>query len=1184
MPTTTYAVNDVNAWFQAIQYRNGPDAQVNALVSGLNAGVFTAQSVQNQIINDEYTTKYVDPVIYLYKAVLGRNPDHDGAQNFIAALASNPSTLNQIADELSRSTEAAARFDSSSDAALIQTLFQNVLGRAPAPAETIYYQNALSSGVSRAAVINGFAQSPEFTSTHAQEIAQFHALQIVSATSGTTASPTTPTQPTYTAADINGWYQSIQFRDGPVATVSSFVALLNNHTMTAQQVQQSIVSDSFCANYVNPIVRLYQAAFNRVPDNDGQNRWVDLAASGDSLQNIANGFANSPEFLALYGVNASAPINAALLTGFYQNILGRAPDAAGYGYWLNSGLTVGQVLNQFAQSSEFILKSSELVANFQAAQLQHTVPGYAVPLGYFATSHQDTTAPTATVVAATIAPSGGAVVQSSEVGGAYLVRDTVNVTNVASILGAGDQNFNAVAIASANKNTNLSATGLVDGVYKVYTVDASGNLSAAAANLVTVDATAPTLSSSTPSDNATGVAVGANIVLAFTEAVKAGTGNIQIFNADTGALVETIAANGSRVQFNGSAVTINPMANLAQGTSYYVKVDNAAITDMAGNAYAGITNPAALNFRTANAAPAPALDTTAPTLSSSSPLDNATAVAVGSNLVLTFSEAVQAGTGNIVIKKASDNSLVTSIAVTDSSQVSISGTGVTINPTSDLSGSTEYYVQIDNGAITDTSGNAYAGISSSTALSFTTVTLAPPVITVAPTAASATTISLTSNEAGTAQLYVGATPIGSSAPLTANVSGSITVAAQSVATQASIVVTSNATGLTTTSSVTALLGTAGNDTLTGDGNANLIFGFDGVNTVTGGGGVDVFVIPTRYFMDFLSQTSITDLAFNNESDVVLNYSMVNATLQGNWVATSATKNFGNFGYFNIYADGTESVDLSQIVATGGADGFYVTSSGSGSVIGSLYRDYLTLDGATAVFTGAGGADSFVVKNNAVLTVTDLGNGADSLYQNVSETGTINATVVADWVATSATVYAGAGQINLTSGSAGVDIDVSGASTYNSKGWVITGSTGNEVLVGDNYADTITGGAGADDMTGGDGNDTFVIGNTDSGATTATADIIRGFATGTDKLDLNTAGTVSNFTPYDSNTMEDVVTVEDAVSAANGFYSAGAVYQFIYDSVGGTAGYLCADFNNDGNTDLVVKLAGVNSAIAFGDII
>ena len=43
--------------------------------------------------------------------------------------------------------------------------------------------------------------------------------------------------------------------------------------------------------------------------------------------------------------------------------------------------------------------------------------------------------------------------------------------------------------------------------------------------------------------------------------------------------------------------------------------------------------------------------------------DNATGVAVGANIILTFNENVAAGSGNITLKKSSDNSTVQAMAV-----------------------------------------------------------------------------------------------------------------------------------------------------------------------------------------------------------------------------------------------------------------------------------------------------------------------------------------------------------------------------------------------------------------------------------------------------------------------------------------------------------------------------------------
>ena len=113
-------------------------------------------------------------------------------------------------------------------------------------------------------------------------------------------------------------------------------------------------------------------------------------------------------------------------------------------------------------------------------------------------------------------------------------------------------------------------------------------------------------------------------------------------------------------------------------------------------------------------------DNDAPTLSSSSPSDNATEVAINANIVLTFSEAVDAESGNITIKKTSDDSTIETIDVTGAKVSGSGSTAITINPSTDLTADIDYYILIDATAFDDTAGNSYAGISSKTVLNFST--------------------------------------------------------------------------------------------------------------------------------------------------------------------------------------------------------------------------------------------------------------------------------------------------------------------------------------------------------------------------------------------------------------------------------------------------------------------------------
>lgn len=99
--------------------------------------------------------------------------------------------------------------------------------------------------------------------------------------------------------------------------------------------------------------RLYQAAFNRVPDEAGLGFWIYHMDNGLSLLSAAEGFVASPEFRALYGAQTT---NTALVTAFYNNVLHRAPEKAGLDFWVNvldtHQASVAGVLIGFSESPE----------------------------------------------------------------------------------------------------------------------------------------------------------------------------------------------------------------------------------------------------------------------------------------------------------------------------------------------------------------------------------------------------------------------------------------------------------------------------------------------------------------------------------------------------------------------------------------------------------------------------------------------------------------------------------------------------------------------------------------------------------------------------------------------------------------------------------------------------------------
>ncbi|MFZ4524253.1 MAG: beta strand repeat-containing protein [Chlorobium sp.] len=240
------------------------------------------------------------------------------------------------------------------------------------------------------------------------------------------------------------------------------------------------------------------------------------------------------------------------------------------------------------------------------------------------------------------------------------------------------------------------------------------------------DTTAPTLSSSSPADAASGVAVNSSIVLTFSEAVQKGTGLIEIHTGSaTGAVVESYdAATSTNLSFSGSTLTINPTADLANSTTYFVTVASGAVKDLANNSYLGITT---YDFTTV-------ADTTPPTVTTFSPADAATGVAVNSSIVLTFSEVIQRGAGLIEIYAGSvTGTPIATYDAANSSNLMFSGKTLTINPSADLaSDGSHYFVTLASGTVKDlaVNPNLYAG--TTTYDFFTLDTTAPTVTTFSP--------------------------------------------------------------------------------------------------------------------------------------------------------------------------------------------------------------------------------------------------------------------------------------------------------------------------------------------------------------------------------------------------------------------------------------------------------------------
>lgn len=95
------------------------------------------------------------------------------------------------------------------------------------------------------------------------------------------------------------------------------------------------------------LVSLYVAYFDRAPDALGLAYWASRMVDGMSLIDIAKSFFVQPETVAAYPPGMST---GDFITRVYDNVLGRAPDPAGFDYWLRDLESGGQSRDKFVLS------------------------------------------------------------------------------------------------------------------------------------------------------------------------------------------------------------------------------------------------------------------------------------------------------------------------------------------------------------------------------------------------------------------------------------------------------------------------------------------------------------------------------------------------------------------------------------------------------------------------------------------------------------------------------------------------------------------------------------------------------------------------------------------------------------------------------------------------------------------
>jgi hypothetical protein len=127
-------------------------------------------------------------------------------------------------------------------------------------------------------------------------------------------------------------------------------------------------------NGVRPIVRLYQAMFNRKPDAAGLDYWTAsyeaaAASAGYSkatLASVCAAWFGSTEYAAAY---PNTLTTSQFVSAVYNNVFARAPDDAGLAYWVqqldSDAITRQGMIVEFSESDEFKGRTDAPITAFQ---------------------------------------------------------------------------------------------------------------------------------------------------------------------------------------------------------------------------------------------------------------------------------------------------------------------------------------------------------------------------------------------------------------------------------------------------------------------------------------------------------------------------------------------------------------------------------------------------------------------------------------------------------------------------------------------------------------------------------------------------------------------------------------------------------------------------------------------------
>lgn len=227
----------------------------------------------------------------LYKILLGRNAEEAGLADWTNKLKNGEATSAEIVYGIAGSQEFADFGLSNED--IVEKLYLAMLDRPSDEAGKLYWVERLEAGMSVNAIINGFSGSQEFAG-----ICGGYGIQAGS------ISELEPRDRNFElTAFVSRMYTKALGRGYDVYGLNYWVNRYLTGEIMADGIARGFIlsHEFFCkdlsdSEYVDV---LYRTFFNRDADACGKEHWISRLESGDSREDVMNGFLRSEEFRLL---------------------------------------------------------------------------------------------------------------------------------------------------------------------------------------------------------------------------------------------------------------------------------------------------------------------------------------------------------------------------------------------------------------------------------------------------------------------------------------------------------------------------------------------------------------------------------------------------------------------------------------------------------------------------------------------------------------------------------------------------------------------------------------------------------------------------------------------------------------------------------------------------------------------